>query len=258
MSTSFEFNYKIKSIEFCYCKKECVDEREIHSYNELLFYLDGNASLCTENFQQNLTKGSLILIPKGKYHIFSPRLPKNFTRLKVSFYDDELLNVLPQHIFNKITVLSEFSSITFSLLNKICAILEKGVSPSDGLFLYGAFFSVLTEFATAEHIERYEQKQNALVTQCIEYIEKNLTEDLDVEKISKEIKFAPSTVAHSFKKQMGIPLHKYIVQKRLYFAKTMLDKGCLPTKVYLSCGYTNYSSFYKAYIKMFGKTPKEI
>ena len=160
-------------------------------------------------------------------------------------------------IFNKITVLSEFSSITFSLLNKICTILEKGVSPTDGLFLYGAFFSVLTEFATAEHIERYEQKQNTLVTQCIEYIEKNLTEDLNVEKISREIKFAPSTVAHSFKKQMSISLHKYIVQKRLYFAKTMLDKGYLPTQVYLSCGYTNYSSFYKAYIKMFGKTPKE-
>ena len=155
-------------------------------------------------------------------------------------------------------MLSEFSPLTFSLLNKICAILEKGVTPTDGLFLYGAFFSILTEFATTEHIERYEQKQNALVTQCIEYIENNLNEDLNVEKISRDINFAPSTVAHSFKKQMGIPLHKYIVQKRLYFAKTMLDKGYSPTEVYLSCGYTNYSSFYKAYIKIFGKTPKEI
>ena len=40
-------------------------------------------------------------------------------------------------------------------------------------------------------------------------------------------------------------------------SKQMMDAGELPTHVYTKCGFNDYSSFYRAYVKYFGTAPTE-
>ena len=58
-------------------------------------------------------------------------------------------------------------------------------------------------------------------------------------------------------KELGISLYKYITEKRLIFANKLLEQGEKPTKIYVQCGYKDYPTFYKAYTKMFGKSPSK-
>ena len=67
-----------------------------------------------------------------------------------------------------------------------------------------------------------------------------------------------SAFAHLFKKELGMPPHKYIEEKRLYYAKHLISKGEKPSKIYSECGWSDYSSFYKAFRKMFGISPSEM
>ena len=56
---------------------------------------------------------------------------------------------------------------------------------------------------------------------------------------------------------MGISLMKYIRQKRLLMARHLLEKGERPLSIYSKCGFSDYTTFYKAYVKYFGKAPSE-
>lgn len=251
-----KFNYIVEfnGVKFCYSKTENILKSDIHEYHELLFYIDGEATLSTETFKQELTKNSLIFIPCGKYHSFNLKSSKEFERLKISFAKSEISDMIPSKVLEKISITTP-SNVCLALLNKICNNIKN--KNSNDMFLYGALLTVLSEISTNNQ-QPLSLDVSILVKKIVNYIESNIGSDLSMETISKTLNYSVSTITHTFKKEMGIPLHKYIVQKRLYFAKTMLDKGYLPTNVYLSCGYTNYSSFYKAYIKMFSKTPKEI
>ena len=89
----------------------------------------------------------------------------------------------------------------------------------------------------------------------VEYINENLKNSVSIKKLSEKLNISESALTHTFKKEMGISVHKYIQQKRLVFARKLIEEGKKPTKIYFDLGYSEYSAFYKAYFKMFGHPP---
>ena len=245
------------NINFTHVKGADIQEREMHDYHELLFYLGGGATIKTEKFTEKLSNNSLVFIPKRKFHVFILENIQEFERLKISIPDQEYLSLLPKDFFENINILTNPSELILSLLKKSCDLLNKEEQNStDGLFLYGGLLTILSEFSKSTNDFCYTKKTKPIVANCIKYIENNLSNDLSVQTISKKLNFSASLLSHSFKNEMGISIHSYIVQKRLIYARKLLLENYTPTEVYEMCGYSNYSSFYKAYLKMFGTTPK--
>jgi AraC-like DNA-binding protein len=87
-------------------------------------------------------------------------------------------------------------------------------------------------------------------------VERHLAYKLTLAQIAGELYVSPSTLSHMFKKEMGISLYQYITQKRLVLAHEQIERGVPPTAAYTVCGYTDYPSFYRAYVKMFGHSPR--
>lgn len=245
-------------INFTYAKGATVEEREMHEYNELLFYIGGGATIKTEKFTEKLSNNSLVFIPKGKFHVFILENNSEFERLKVSIPDQEFFSLLPKDFFEDITILRSPNELILSMLKKSCDLLnEQRENNYESLFLYGGLLTILSELSKAKGDFFYTKKTKPLVSDCIKYIENNLSNDLSVQTISESLSYSPSTLSHSFKREMGVSIHSYIVQKRLIFARNLLLQNRTPTEVCSLLGYSNYSSFYKAYLKMFGTTPKE-
>ena len=61
-----------------------------------------------------------------------------------------------------------------------------------------------------------------------------------------------------FKEETGFTLHNYIVNKRLLIARTLISEGMPVTKAALESGFSEYSTFSRAYRKQFGATPSNI
>ena len=57
-----------------------------------------------------------------------------------------------------------------------------------------------------------------------------------------------------FKKELKVTPKQYINEKKLLAAQNMILLGRKPTRVYKICGFADYSSFYRNYLKYF-KTP---
>ena len=64
-----------------------------------------------------------------------------------------------------------------------------------------------------------------------------------------------ATLMHTFKKNMNISIHKYIIKKWLILAHAKISNGEQSVIVANECGFNDYSGFYKQYVKMFDTTP---
>lgn len=249
MGNYFENKLTYEQISFCHTNMVKVKEREIHAYNEILFYMDRGTPFLTESFSRQIERNTLVFIPKEKYHYFDNGKADTFERLKISFPDipefEDLHNI---RIIDK-----PDESIQF-VLNKICTALKN----EERYIALGAFLILLSEIAKMNtDISVTNGNNSQLVSECIELINNNLKNGISIEYISKKLNVSESTITHSFKKEMGISVHRYIQQKRMILAKKLIEAGEKPTKIYFDCGYTEYSAFYKAYCKMFGSSPSE-
>lgn len=96
-----------------------------------------------------------------------------------------------------------------------------------------------------------------LVTDTINYIEKHLTEEITLEKISNHLHHNGTYISRCFKNITGISLQQYIIGKRLNLAKNYLCEGYTPYDSCCLSGFNNYSNFSRTFTKQIGISPKK-
>lgn len=255
MNRNFENKEIYNQILFRHAKgKSLVDGYEIHPYNEILFYKSGGGRLLTERFEEDLTNGTLLIIPKNTYHQISLLNQDNYERFVLNFPDMDM----PMFPVSEFQILYPVNNNLMFLIEKMCSALSnRNASETHNILLYGAFLMLLSEISLNSYKTFVPKlrESDELISRCICYIDENFNSDLSAEKIAREMNVSQSTLFKSFKKQMGTPIYKYITEKRLIHAYSLISQNRLPTKVYLECGYNDYATFYKGYTKMFGHPP---
>ena len=90
-----------------------------------------------------------------------------------------------------------------------------------------------------------------------DYIDENLTTDLTLAKIADVAHMSPHYFSRAFRNSTGIPPHRYVINRRIEKAKTLLSDNHLPlVEVGLSVGFQNQSHFTTLFHKRTGLTPK--
>ena len=255
MKPYFDFTKTALGAKYCYTRKPVIDEREIHTYHEILYYIDGNATFICDGYSKKLAPNTLILIPKESYHFFKLDEPKNFERLKISFSSLDGFEELLRRSFSSIRVFSELRDTQKSLLDSLCRNLSESTDKvKDRATVTGSLLLLLSSLDTGDD-EHPANERGRLAADILEYVGKNVASPLDTATVARALGVSPSTVSHTFKSEMGISLHKYVTQKRIALATSMLTDGNSPTKIYSDCGFSDYSSFYKAYVRIMGRSP---
>jgi AraC-like DNA-binding protein len=79
----------------------------------------------------------------------------------------------------------------------------------------------------------------------------------NIDEICGELFITKSHLHHLFIKHLNITPKKYITSRRLAVAQREISLGAKPTEVSVRCGFTDYSTFYRAYKKLFGHPPSD-
>lgn len=114
---------------------------------------------------------------------------------------------------------------------------------------------ILLELGALQLPDREVRMVDPAIAACIAYITANIGQVLTVSHIAKKLNFSESALSHLFKSEMNIPLHKYILKKRLILANKKISEGCSAVNAAEECGFREYSNFYRQYKKAFGCAP---
>lgn len=96
---------------------------------------------------------------------------------------------------------------------------------------------------------------NEAIVRCIEYIEKNIKNELTPEIIANECGYSVFHFSRVFNINQGITLMEYVKKRRLSLAAEDLFKGRRIIDIALDYGFETHNGFSKAFKKEFGYSP---
>ena len=89
-----------------------------------------------------------------------------------------------------------------------------------------------------------------------DFIETHLGEDLSIEALSEQAHLSPFHFARAFKLATGTTPHRYLVERRIRRAKTLLKQNRLPLAVVAEvCGFSSQAHFTRWFKRLVGTTP---
>lgn len=100
------------------------------------------------------------------------------------------------------------------------------------------------------------EPQDPRIPVLLDYINGHLPEDLSIQRLSEQFFFSRFYLMHQFKAQTGFTLHQYILRKRLNLANQLVEQGRSLTAASQEAGFSEYSSFLRAFQKHFGMSPR--
>lgn len=92
-----------------------------------------------------------------------------------------------------------------------------------------------------------------------EYIEAHLGEDVSLLRLARVSGVSASHLRALFKRSMGVPVHEYVIQRRVERARSLLARGVLPaSQVALDAGFSHQSHMARCMRRVLGVTPASI
>ncbi len=98
---------------------------------------------------------------------------------------------------------------------------------------------------------------NNIVESLIDYIEKNLNEDLTLDKIADDLNYSKFYIARIFSKKTGTTIYKYIQGRRLTLAALKLVETKKPIiEIAYEAKYNSQQAFTLAFNQLYLCTPQ--
>ena len=155
---------------------------------------------------------------------------------KSCFYPSEIMNIHISDLFNRFTIVNDLPEserrIYFELLiNELVVLLSSikidGIAPSG----------------------------DCLGARVIKYLNNNIQKNISLDKLARRFFVSKYHLCRAFKEYSGISVHSYINYKRIMYAKQLILSGYTASDAAEKVGFGDYSAFYRAYLKIVGKSP---
>lgn len=244
-----------------------------HNYYEFYFFLEGNVIMEIGEKQYRLKYGDVVLIPPSMPHR-AILLDKEQTYRRFVFwisreYCSQLMQLsqaygyLMQYVQVSGKYIFHNDQIAFNTIQtKVCRLIEeihskRYAKEAKVALCVNDLVLHLNRIAYEKNHPKSPRKEQNLYESILDYIEEHLDEELTLDKIAGELYVSKYHISHIFKKNFGMSVHQYIVKKRVAACRDAMLTGEKITEVYLMYGFQDYSSFFRAFKKEYGMSPKE-
>lgn len=217
-----------------------------------------------------LKKGDIIFVPPGISH--RPLLPETVTEA----YCRDVLWISEEFMAHFVDTFPELSLEKFSKpglfrtagtrWEYICELFRSGVTEAEGgshcweAIVCANTLTIMAHLIRASHdihTTPMRAETPELLDRVLAYVEEHLSEHLTLGDIARRFYVSESTITQTFRKKMGVSFYRCVTQRRLVSAKLLIEQGLPMESVAEQVGFSDYSSFFRAFKQEFGISPRQ-
>ena len=237
-----------------------------HDFHKVIIFLSGKAAYHIEGKSYYLKPWDILLVNRHAIHKPEIDFSVPYERFVLWIRDDikstELLRCFQKAIdrsYNLIRLDSDTQEKLKQLLYELEAALKDEKFGSDllGSALFAQFMVYVNRiFLEKQYIyDTRSYSSDSQIEELLRYINHNLTEDLSIETLARKYYLSKYHMMRKFKEETGYTIHNYIISKRLLLARTKISEGTPILKAAQLSGFSDYTTFSRAYKKQFGTAP---
>ena len=256
----------VDGIYFCYTSSSeppiNLDVNHCHDEFEMLYVTSGNGKYVIEGTEYPIRPGTLLFAPPFAYHSVRLTPGVSYERYVVQFSASHLTGGA-QEFLSALSGDSDGAGCYYtaeSLAPYIISNFERfeyaenlpAEERREYMKLLASEIVLLLSVSAKERIPRDE---GGLGARVIKFLNENITKEITLDKLAKRFFVSKYYLCRAFKRRNGVSIHGYITHKRVMYAKQLIDNGESASGAAYKVGFCDYSAFYRAYVKIIGKSP---
>ena len=240
-----------------------------HSFYELLYCRSSGSEYLLGPKRYRVRKGDVIYIPPGISHrpLFLEHLAEPYTRYVIWLspeYASHLMDSFPgqQLLPDTPFLLSTMGTAWEELGARFRAGVQEAQRGEEGwqAALCAGTLQILVHLMRARKNEvalSPPEEKMELLDELLLYIEKHMSEKITLADTAHRFLVSESSISQLFRKRLKVSFYRFVTQRRLISAKTLILEGVPAEQAGAQVGFGDYSTFFRAFKREYGLSPTE-
>lgn len=253
-----------------------------HNHYEIYILLSGEVDYCIDDHCFHLTPYDILLIGPSKSHRPIVTDQKgSYSRIVISVNEKVFQNLFPSQTNLSFCFQPQHSGQSYLLspnpevlkeIFRLLKCLEKykkssGYENDINTFLTLMEFLLILNKESVSLLSDNTSKKAAkkdtpvstetTIQKVVQYIDANYSQDISLDTLAELFYINKYHLSREFHRIQGESIYQYLTSHRLMVSKQMLLNGSSPKEVAISCGFNDYSNFYRAFRTKYGIGPRE-
>lgn len=256
------FNFNYKEIDFAHKLNGHTlpsddFKKHMHDFYELIFFVHGDVDYMIESKSKKLVSNDIILIPAGLLHYGVANVDVEYERYVLKFPLRLINDTLAKEIQDFTCFSGNYPALK-ELFIKLDNIYNNYSDEHKYILMVNTLSEILINMQNKSKVsdELIGVYHNPVVSKVIAYINENIKKNITLTDICNDLNFSRAHISNEFSRVMKIPVMTYIRYKKIIAAHQKILEGNVKiNEVAYEYGFEEYSTFYRNYIKIIGKSP---
>ena len=243
---------------------EGINKSRLHAHPkcELLCVFKGKGTVHIEGSRYDLRPGTFFLMRPGEAHYIAldPSVPYDRSTL---YFDPSILDsmdgtrsLLQPYFDREPGKYNRYHPADYN--DTECMLWYKNMlEQPDKINIVINLLCILRKLNVFYSHATKQTVRESLEYQILRYIQEHPQEDLSPQALCSRFYISRTQLYRRFKETTGTSVSEYISIRRVLRAQELISQGYKPTECYTLAGFSDYSTFYRAYIKHLGYSPNQ-